>query len=129
LLSLSWGHNLLEVFSVQLFCSICNGTCANFAHSLWPHPNPIWILLYYFGCLKGFMCSFDLPPNLNQWLKLKWRIISLHLTLLSLWVLHKPYTLNSICPDHFQVLHNKITQKTTTSISLRNEIKIEVFLL
>jgi hypothetical protein len=122
--------HLLGVLSVQLFRSICNGTCANFAHPLWPHPNPIKTLLAYFGCLRGFMCSFDLPPNLTQWLKLKWRMISLHLILLSMWVvLHKPYTLNSNCPHHFQVFHNKITQKTPTSISLWNEIKIEVFLL
>ncbi len=65
-------HNvvhLLEVFGEQPFQSICNGAHVDFAHTLQPHLNLIWIVLSYFSCFRGFICYLNCP--LKQELKLK----------------------------------------------------------
>ncbi len=52
----SWNVNEQPLYG------ICNGTCVNFAHPLWP-----WIVSSYLGDLKGFIYSF----NCTFWTKTK----------------------------------------------------------
>ncbi len=100
-------HKVMHLFDVlgeHSLCNICNATML----TLHTHSNSN---LAQFESFKIISITWKVPyvssvppRKLTFEIETK-KMISLHLTLLPMWILHKPETLNFICPHHFSVLH------------------------